>query len=132
MTSTPSQHLTEATLLTVAEAADLAGCSVDTIRRRRDSGAFPGAHQRGDGNRTWVVPVRDLVAGGLVAAAVLDPSTPEGAARAGVDPEMVALMTEVAALKARLDVQEARLADKDGDIAHLRSLTTAAARRKAS
>ena len=120
--NTVPRSLTGETLLTVRQSAVLAACSDDTIRRRLDAGMLPGAVQSTTGTREWKIPVSALIAAGMVDAAVLDPSTPAGAARVGVDPEIVALMETVASLTARLDVQEARLRDKDEDIAYLRAL----------
>lgn len=51
---------------TLQDAADLCGKSHDTIKRRRNAGAFPNARQRpGDRNGTWEIPLQDLVAAGL-------------------------------------------------------------------
>jgi len=48
-------------LLTRAEAAQLCGCSVATIRRRQNAGDYSGAEQI---EGTWYIPVADLVAAG--------------------------------------------------------------------
>lgn len=48
---------------TLREAAAACGVSLSTIRRRRESGEFPGAVKE-DG-RGWTVPVEDLLAAGL-------------------------------------------------------------------
>lgn len=115
--------LTPETRLTVRRAAALASCSDDTIRRRLAEGVLPGARQAGGGNREWTIPVEDLIAAGLVHPDVLDPTTPAGASRTGVDPEIVALLEKVAGLAACADALEQRIRDKDEEIAYLRSLT---------
>jgi hypothetical protein len=46
-------------------AAQLAGVSVDTIKRRLRAGDLPHARQRDDPARTWVAPLGDLVAAGF-------------------------------------------------------------------
>ena len=49
---------------TQAEAAVQCGVSPITIRRKRESGQFPNAHQA-DSRGTWVIPMADLLAAGL-------------------------------------------------------------------
>lgn len=49
-------------LVTQRQAAELAGCSKDTIIRARLAGRLPHATLEG---HTWLVPVSDLVAAGL-------------------------------------------------------------------
>src|SRR5690606_31986455 len=53
---------------TQQEAAELAGKSLDTIKRRRKDGKLPNARQRDDVHRTWEIPYSDLVTAGLVDA----------------------------------------------------------------
>lgn len=51
---------------TPAECAAICGCSIDTIRRRLRSGAFPQAVRDGDdANSPWLIPLRDLESSGL-------------------------------------------------------------------
>ena len=60
------------TLLTLQEAADLAGCSFDRMKRARISGDLPGARPRPNDKRgTWLVPIADLVQAGYLSADVL-------------------------------------------------------------
>ena len=56
--------------LSRAEAADACNVSVDTIKRRIKAGAFPRARQVGL-DRSWVIPVSDLVDAGLLPASAL-------------------------------------------------------------
>lgn len=65
--------MSERPLLTITEAANAAGVDRRTIRRRLDSGAFPGAVRdqehgphRGAGGAVWRIPIEDLLAAGLV------------------------------------------------------------------
>ena len=57
--------------VTIQEAAALCGCGADKIKNRRAAGLLPGSRTRqGDGRKSWEIPLRDLVAAGL-----LDPAT---------------------------------------------------------
>lgn len=47
------------------QAAELAGVSVDTVKRRLRAGDLPHARQLGDASHTWVVPLGDLVGAGF-------------------------------------------------------------------
>jgi hypothetical protein len=71
--------------LSRTDAANVCDVSIDTIKRRIRAGAFPNAHQVGL-DRSWVIPVRDLVDAGLLSASALTlPSATESAARAAVE-----------------------------------------------
>ena len=50
---------------TLRQAGELAGVSVDTIKRRLRAGDLPHARQMGDPAKTWVVPLGDLVSAGF-------------------------------------------------------------------
>ena len=56
--------------LSRTDAANVCDVSSDTIKRRIRAGAFPNAHQVGL-DRSWVIPVRDLVDAGLLSASAL-------------------------------------------------------------
>ncbi len=56
--------------LSRTDAANVCNVSIDTIKRRIRAGAFPNAHQVGL-DRSWVIPVRDLVDAGLLPASAL-------------------------------------------------------------
>jgi hypothetical protein len=72
--------------LSRAEAADACNVSVDTIKRRIKAGAFPRARQVGL-DRSWVIPVSDLVDAGLLPASALTlPAATKSAPRAAVEP----------------------------------------------
>jgi hypothetical protein len=55
--------MTERPSWTIARAATECNVSRDTIKRRRLAGAFPNAYQ--DANRTWLIPITDLLAAGF-------------------------------------------------------------------
>ena len=106
------------------EAAELCGCSYDTIRRRRKHGDFGECRQEtpGDHSAEWLVPLS-----GLVAAGLLDPTA------AGSDPEAVLgrreaeRLFEVARLelertRAELAAARALAAERDAEIKHLRKM----------
>ena len=60
-------------IVSVAEAAKLAGCSDDTIRRRLRAGRLPNAYQEGVGDGSpWRIPVADLIEEGLCAPGILE------------------------------------------------------------
>jgi len=67
------------------DAAQACKVSVDTIKRRLKAGAFPHARQVGL-DRTWVIPVRDLVDAGLLPASSLALPAMTNAAREAVGP----------------------------------------------
>lgn len=106
------------------EAAELCGCSYDTIRRRRKSGDFGECRQEspGDHSSEWLIPLA-----GLVAAGLLDPVA------AGSDPEAVLgrreaeRLYEVARLelertKAELEAARTLAAEREAEIKHLRKM----------
>lgn len=56
--------------MSIREAAEVAGCSADTIKRRIGAGLFPGAERApgpGPGG-PWRIPVADLEAAGMLRA----------------------------------------------------------------
>lgn len=65
-------------MLTIRQAADLAGCDPSTVKRDLLDGRYPQAtRDETDRNRAWRIPVEDLVVAGryrpaVTAAAVLD------------------------------------------------------------
>jgi hypothetical protein len=54
--------------VTIVEAAELCGRHHDTVKRRVERRDFPGAFQGNDRNRTWHIPLDDLIASGMGAA----------------------------------------------------------------
>ena len=110
--------------VTQKEAAELCGCSYDTIRRRRKHGDFGECRQESPGEHSseWLLPLA-----GLVAAGLLDPVA------AGSDPEAVLgrreaeRLYEVARLelertKAERDAARALAAEREAEIRHLRKM----------
>lgn len=110
--------------VTQREAAELCGCSYDTIRRRRKHGDFGECRQESPGEHSseWLLPQA-----GLVAAGLLDPVA------AGSDPEAVLgrreaeRLYEVARLelertKAERDAARALAAEREAEIRHLRKM----------
>lgn len=63
-----SNPITPKTLFTRAEAADLCGVSVDTIKRDLREDRYPNAD---DSSGRWMIPAADLVAAGRLDAALL-------------------------------------------------------------
>ncbi len=58
--------MTDRPELTIAEAAEAAGVTAKTIRRRLKADEFPDARRDGDGpTAPWVIPVDNLLAAGL-------------------------------------------------------------------
>ena len=106
------------------EAAELCGCSYDTIRRYRKAGRLGECRQEspGDHSAEWLIPLA-----GLVAAGLLDPVA------AGSDPEAVLgrreaeRLYEVARLelertKAELGAARSALSARDEEIRFLRKV----------
>jgi hypothetical protein len=52
--------------VTIVEAAELCGRHHDTVKRRVERRDFPGAFQGNDRNRTWHIPLDDLIASGML------------------------------------------------------------------
>jgi hypothetical protein len=122
--TTTGPSVSSTALLTEREAAALTGVSKDTIRRRREHGRFPGAHQRvGDPAGTWVIPVEDLVRAGMLAAAQVE-AAGEAMVLLRTQNQMMDLRVDNARLLAEVAGLEARLADRDGEVAHLRRMTS--------
>ncbi|HEY2215653.1 MAG TPA: helix-turn-helix domain-containing protein, partial [Acidimicrobiales bacterium] len=95
-------------LVTQREAAELAGCSKDTIVRARRAGRFP--HARLDG-QAWMVPIDDLVAAGFSATGAEGRGTRPGA---GVDHKAVNL--DLARAQARIDALEDLVDRQDAEL----------------
>jgi hypothetical protein len=103
-------------LVTQREAAELVGCSKDTVIRARLAGRLPHARLE---YHTWVLPVTDLIAAGLCDPGISKTNGPRGhsqeaASLASV--ELVRAQERVAALE---DV----VARQDDELRFLRRLT---------
>ena len=113
--------------VTQRQAAELTGCSKDTIVRARQAGRFP--HARLDGH-TWTIPTADLAAAGLY-----DPATPAHAVVPAPAPGTAAEVPDGLALaraEARIAALEDLVARQDAELAFLRQLATDTLSRKAS
>ena len=64
------------TAVSRTQAAELCGVSIDTIKRRLRDGWFPNAWRSGV-DRRWSIPLRDLIAAGLLSPDALDAPQPE-------------------------------------------------------
>ena len=115
--------------LSRTDAANVCDVSIDTIKRRIRAGAFPNAHQVGL-DRSWVIPVSDLVDAGLLPASALAlPAATQSAARAAVEQSShviaptpaTAHLAEALAENRGLRVALARAED---EIAFLRDIVT--------
>jgi excisionase family DNA binding protein len=102
------------------EAADLAGCSKDTIIRARRAGRFPHARLRG---HTWTIPTDDLDASGLLSPA--DPPTGPAvpALGRGETAALVQVEVELAQALARVAGLEEVVTRQDDELRFLRQLT---------
>jgi excisionase family DNA binding protein len=103
-------------LLTQHEAAEMVGCSKDTIVRARQAGRLP--HARLSEHR-WMIPIDDLVDSGLYDAnSHGEDAAPDGGVDAGdVDVDLARALARVSAL-------EEIVARQDSELAFLRQLTT--------
>jgi hypothetical protein len=110
--------------LTQSEAAALCGCDASTIKRHRARGHFPGARQRDDINRTWEVPVADLVAAGLCS---VEPRN-ELVVGPVADRSPGDVLRELERANARIAAVEAALADRREEVEYLRRTVDALVR----
>ena len=91
------------TTVSVAEAAKLAKCSDDTIRRRLRAGKLAGASQEGPGDSApWRIPVSALIEEGLCDASVLDQLDER------LNPTVARLANQVVDLRAELTSERTR------------------------
>ena len=113
-------------MVTQRQAAELVGCSKDTIIRARLAHRFPRAHLDG---YTWLVPVGDLIAAGLY-----DPTAEEAGAPRPAHSQNPAppVSMELARAQARITALEELLARQDDELRFLRQLTTDTLGRRAS
>ncbi len=87
----------EPVTVSVAQAAQLANCSDDTIRRRLRAGRLCGAYQEGVGlGAPWRIPVEALIDEGLCEPGVIDQLDQR------IDPEYARIANEVVYLRAEL------------------------------
>lgn len=103
-------------VVTQREAAELAGCSKDTIVRARAAGRFPNA--RLDGH-SWTVPIDDLIAAGLYDPVDRQPDCP--GPRPAAESQRPAGI-ELARAQARIAALEDLVARQDEELRFLRQL----------
>ena len=114
--SDTAEHLDR--FVTQRQAAELCGCSKDTVIRARLAGRLPDARLDG---QTWTLPVGDLVAAGLHDP---DATVPTDAGRAPrPDTAASADATALARAEARVAALEDLVARQDDELAFLRQLT---------
>lgn len=110
--------------VTQREAAELCGCSYDTIRRRRKSGDFGECRQESPGEHSseWLIPLAGLVAAGLLdpVAAASDPEAVLGRREAERLYEVARL--ELERTKAELGAAKSALSARDEEIRFLRKV----------
>jgi hypothetical protein len=108
--------------LSRVDAARACAISVDTIKRRQKAGSFPNARQVGL-DRSWVIPVRDLVDAGLLPAAALAlPAQPGRLDAPAVRATTPAASAHMAEALAEIRGLRAELARAQDEIAFLRQL----------
>jgi excisionase family DNA binding protein len=118
----PSQALERA--LSPAEAAQLCGVSIDTIRRRLRDGSLDGAYRDGEHEWSrWLIPASELTRVGLCDEATVRD------ADAHLDPDAQRLVAQLAEARAELVAEQARcraaeerLSQALGEVDHLRSI----------
>lgn len=104
--------------VTQRQAAELCGCSKDTVIRARLAGRLPNARLDG---QTWTLPVGDLVAAGLHDP---DATVPTDAGRPPrPDTAAPTEATALARAEARVAALEDLVARQDDELAFLRQLT---------
>ena len=113
--------------VTQRQAAELAGCSKDTIIRARLAHRFPRAYLD---QHTWMLPVGDLVAAGLYDPAAASETS---VTRSGHDQNSASLTNmELARAQARISALEDLVARQDDELRFLRQLATETLVRRAS
>ena len=107
-------------------AAELCGCSYDTIRRRRKHGDFGECRQESPGEHSseWLIPLAGLVAAGLLdpVAAASDPEAVLGRREAERLYEVARL--ELERTKAELGAAKSALSARDEEIRFLRKVNS--------
>jgi hypothetical protein len=102
------------TELTFSHAAQICGCTVDTVRRRRKEGRLPNARQDQSPYARWWVPVADLVNAGLLESHRVQPTQapPQGRGDepAGTRAEVSGLHEQVEALRRALAASQEQVA----------------------
>lgn len=110
--------------VTQREAAELCGCSYDTIRRRRKHKDFGECRQESPGEHSseWLIPLAGLVAAGLLdpVAAASDPEAVLGRREAERLYEVARL--ELERTKAELGAAKSALSARDEEIRFLRKV----------
>ena len=104
--------------VTIQEAAALCGCSADKIKNRRAAGLLPGSRTRqGDGRKSWEIPLRDLVAAGLLDPATLpdDISVEDLLPRSRAERDLRQVQQELAVTTVKLQATERALERADHD-----------------
>jgi hypothetical protein len=102
--------------LTQQEAAEMAGCSRDTIIRARQAGRLPQSRLS---EHRWMIATDDLVSSGLYGAASQpDDAPPEGGRDAGD------VVVDLARALVRVTALEEIVARQDNELEFLRQLTT--------
>lgn len=108
--------------LSRVDAARACAISVDTIKRRQKAGSFPNARQVGL-DRSWVIPVRDLVDAGLLPAAALAlPAQPGHLDAPALRSTTSTASAHIAEALAEIRGLRAELARAQDEIAFLRQL----------
>lgn len=110
-------------VLSVAQAAELCGVSVDTIRRRLHSGDLPGAARDGaTTNAAWLIPGSSLCRARLCSPeklAAFQQSPSEGPAP---NAELADLTAELAKERVQREMAEQMLAQMRSEVDHLRRM----------
>ena len=106
------------TTVTYREAAELLGCSADTVERARKAGRYPGSAQEVTGKRGWRIPLGDLVAAGQLDAARVTEVDAELASHREAR-QVRELREESIWLKAQLEASQARQNELVQDKQHL-------------
>jgi len=111
----------KAITFTVREAAAECGVSLNTVKRRLQTGRFPNAFQAGDGRGTWRIPLGDLLSTGLHPGMPTDPDSEPVRADFGVpSPEVV-----IASQSSTIDGLKAQLSDRDDRIREVKAAAEA-------
>ena len=110
-------------VLSIAQAAKVCGVSVDTIRRRLNSGGLPGAARCGaTSNAAWLIPASTLLYSGLCTPDALSDLEDSSNSDSKLNAQVAELNATLAIERAQREMAEQMLTQAQSEIDHLRRM----------